>query len=148
MGFVTLFLIAACGDSSQVSITSQSRQPDLIINSAKLYLNSCYSLSGVFNHNGTIKTKVILIFPTRPLSICADKQSQLNFDGTYLTVRICRTSFGAGGCGVEKYRTKDFENWQEYIGITWHDNEQYEAWRWLGSNSSAADEITKVIPAH
>tara|TARA_Y100001947_G_C10200043_1_gene244591 strand:+ start:169 stop:513 length:345 start_codon:yes stop_codon:yes gene_type:complete len=106
LGFVTLFLIAACGDSSQVSITSQSRQPDLIINSTKLYLNSCYSLSGVFNHNGTIKTKVILISPTRPLSICADKQSQLNFDGTYLTVRICRTSLAQEVAGLKNIAQK------------------------------------------
>ena len=82
------------------------------------------------------------------MSVCTDKQSQLNFDGTYLTVKICRTTFGAGGCGVEKYRTKDFENWQEYIGITWLDSEQYEAWRQLGSNSSKADEITKIVPVH
>ncbi|MAD05734.1 MULTISPECIES: hypothetical protein [unclassified Pseudoalteromonas] len=139
-------MITACGDKSQVSITSKSKQPDFTIDTTQFYLNSCHSLTGVFNHNGTIESKVILTFPYRPLSVCTDKQSQLNFDGTYLTVKICRTSFGAGGCGVEKFRTKDFENWQEYIGITWHDNEQYEAWRRLGSNSTKADEITKVVP--
>ena len=148
MCFVTALLIVACGDKSQETITTQRKQADLTVGSTKFYLNSCHSLTGVFNHNDTIKTKVILTFPTRPLSVCTDKQSQLNFDGTYLTVKICRTAFGAGGCGGEKYRTKDFENWQEYIGITWHGNEQYEAWRQLGSNSSKADEITKVVPVH
>ena len=141
-------LVAACGEKPKLYNFTQNKLPDLTIGAHRFYLNSCHSLTGVFNHNGSIKTKVILTFPTRPLSVCTDKQSQLNFDGTYLTVKICRTSFGAGGCGVEKYRTKDFENWQEYIGITWHDNEQYEAWRHLGSNSSKADEITKVVPVH
>ncbi|MAB62393.1 MAG: hypothetical protein HRU18_04045 [Pseudoalteromonas sp.] len=148
MCFVTALLIVACGDKSQETITTQRKQADLTVGSTKFYLNSCHSLTGVFNHNDTIKTKVILTLPTRPLSVCNNKQSQLNFDGTHLTVKICRTAFGAGGCGVEKYRTTDFENWQEYIGITWHGNEQYEAWRQLGSNSSKADEITKVVPVH
>ncbi len=148
MCFTIALLMASCGDKPQLSNFTQNKQPDLTIDATQFYLNSCHSLTGVFNHNGSIKTKVILTFPTRPLSVCNNKQSQLNFDGTYLTVKICRTAFGAGGCGVEKYRTKDFENWQEYIGITWHENEQYEAWRQLGSNSSKADEITKVVPAH
>ena len=119
-------LVAACGEKPKLSNFTQNKLPDLTIGAHRFYLNT---------------------FPTRPLSVCTDKQSQLNFDGTYLTVKICRTAFGAGGCGVEKYRTKDFENWQEYIGITWHENEQYEAWRQLGSNSSKADDITKVVPA-
>ncbi|MCG9733003.1 hypothetical protein L1D51_03175 [Pseudoalteromonas shioyasakiensis] len=143
-----ILLIASCGDKPKLSNFTKNKQADLTVGSTKFYLNSCHSLTGVFNHNDTIKTKVILTLPTRPLSVCNNKQSQLNFDGTHLTVKICRTAFGAGGCGVEKYRTTDFENWQEYIGITWHGNEQYEAWRQLGSNSSKADEITKVVPVH
>ncbi|KPW04715.1 hypothetical protein [Pseudoalteromonas sp. P1-8] len=143
-----ILLIASCGDKPKLSNFTKNKQPDLTIGVTQFYLNSCHSLTSVFNHNGTIKTKVILTLPTRPLSVCNNKQSQLNFDGTHLTVKICRTAFGAGGCGVEKYRTTDFENWQEYIGITWHGNEQYEAWRQLGSNSSKADDITKVVPVH
>ncbi|MGJ8483147.1 hypothetical protein ACSFVZ_03875 [Pseudoalteromonas sp. SYSU M81236] len=143
--FIALLLIA-CDKKHTIPEQLQNKQPDLIIDNAEFYLNSCQSLSGVFNDAGKITSRVIVTFPTRLMSYCSEERTQLSYDGTYLTVKLCRTAFAAGGCGLERYRSKDFQHWQEYIGITWVNNEQYEAWRLLGSSSTKADEINKVIP--
>ena len=67
------FVAAHCGDKKH-TIPEQLKinNPTLFIDNVEFYLNSCQSLTGVFNHNGSIKTKVILTFPTRPASVCSE----------------------------------------------------------------------------
>lgn len=48
-------------------------------------------------------------------------------------------------CGGGRYRSADFELWEEYIGVTWINSEEYEAWRKVGSTSSKADSVKKVV---
>ncbi|MEH6395216.1 hypothetical protein [Pseudoalteromonas sp.] len=125
-----------------------SLEPDVVIENDEFYLKSCDSVTRVINNNGNKTARVILQIPFRLLTSCPNQlenNSTLQFDGTYLTLTLCRTAIGAGGCAEERYRTRDFEHWQEYIGITWLNGEEYQAWRVLGSKSSKADEISKVI---
>ncbi|WP_065979331.1 hypothetical protein [Pseudoalteromonas lipolytica] len=151
---MSLIVLSACGDAKQsdtVRVSPEQRNKhspsDLVVGSNTFYFNSCHSVTGVFNDKGEITSRIILKIPPRFLSTCSsstENPRQLEFDGTYLIVKLCRVAFGAGGCGVEKYRSKNFEHWQEYIGITWRNGEQYEAWRQLGSSSAKADEIIHV----
>lgn len=125
-----------------------SLEPDVVIDNDKFYLNGCDSVTRVINNKGDNAAHVILQIPFRLLTPCpnqSENNSTLQFDGTYLTLALCRTTVGAGGCAKERYRTRDFEHWQEYIGTTWLNGEEYQAWRGLGSKSSKADEISKVI---
>lgn len=90
---------------------------------------------------------MILHVPNSLFSHCENvkNSSQLQYDGTYITLSICRTVISAGGCSTEHFRSADFTNWEEYIGITWLNNDEYTAWRTLDSTSSKADSITKVV---
>ena len=72
-------------------------------------------------------------------------QKPLDYDGEYIILRVCEFTVGAGGCGGESYRSADFENWEEHIGVTWINGEEYEAWRKVGSTSSKADSVKKVV---
>ena len=58
---------------------------------------------------------------------------------------VDRQTAGAGSKTGERYRSENFTDWEEYIGITWVDGEEYEAWRKLGSTSSKADSRKKVV---
>lgn len=93
-----------------------SLEPDVVIDNDKFYLNGCDSVTRVINNNGDNTAHVILQIPFRLLTPCPQQQennSSLQFDGTYLTLTICRTTISAGGCSEERYRTRDFENWQD-----------------------------------
>ncbi len=56
-----------------------------------------------------------------------------------------RQTFGAGSWTGERFRSADFKSWEEYIGVTWVNSEEYEAWRKVGSTSSKADSRKKVV---
>ncbi|MEH6817708.1 MAG: hypothetical protein V7683_14350 [Pseudoalteromonas distincta] len=153
--FGCLVLIAACSKNPlKTNVTTslptpwwEPLTPDVVINNNEFYLQGCSSITRVASE-GSIKTaSIVLNIPTRLLSSSPENQSnkRLKYDGTYLTLTLCRVAFGAGGCADERYKTLDFVNWEEYIGITWLKSEKYEAWRKLGSTSSKADSITKVV---
>lgn len=76
---------------------------------------------------------------------CKARDQALTHDGKYIIFNVCEIAYGAGGCGGGRYRSKDNKNWEEYIGVTWLKGEQYEAWRKVGSTSSKADSIKKVV---
>ena len=115
--------------------------PDLVIKDNKFYVRNCsfYKMKKGVNDQDP---ELVFSPPYRLATSCSG--SELNHDGEFYIISMCRITFGAGGCGSEQYRSSDLENWQEYIGITWRNSEEYEAWRVLGSTSNKADAIKKV----
>ena len=149
--------ITSCGafkkddvDASDASASTQlwwqTKKPDLIINEYQYFLSTC-AITQV-NKKGDPKTeKVIFKAPYRLLASCHNdfrNGESLRYDGEYMMLDVCQSTFAAGSCNFEQYRSADFENWQEYIGVTWRKGEQYEAWRKLGSTSAKADYVKKI----
>jgi hypothetical protein len=124
----------------------ESVQP-IIINGDEFYGQSC-SVTQVSNNEGIKQKKIIFNVPSRILTICAKSKSgknYLEYDGEYIVLHVVRQTFGAGSWTGELYRSADFKSWEEYIGVTWVNGEEYEAWRSVGSTSSKADSIKKVV---
>lgn len=93
----------------------------------------------------SISASEIFSVSVSAFSSCQPKSTPLVYDGEYIIFNVCEMAFGAGGCGGGRYRSADDINWEEYIGITWIKGEQYEAWRTVGSTSSKADSVKKVV---
>lgn len=125
----------------------ESVQP-ILIDGDSFYGRSC-SVTQVSTNDAGIKSgSVIFTVPSRLLTSCAKSKldkNYLEYDGQHIVLHVDRQTFGAGSRTGEKYRSSDFKSWEEYIGITWVDNEEYEAWRKLGSTSSKADSRKKVM---
>lgn len=118
-------------------------KPDITIGNDEFYTGSC-SITRVTNH-GDVKTeRVIFEVPYSFLATCHNRDS-LQYDGEYIILNVCEMTIGAGGCGRQRYRSADFKLWEEYIGVTWINSEEYEAWRKVGSTSSKADSVKKVV---
>lgn len=139
-------LILGCGEVKKEPLRIpwwEPLKPDIIIGNDEFYAGNC-SITRVTN-DGDVKTeRVIFEVPHSFLATCHNRDS-LQYDGEYIILDVCEMSFGAGGCGGERYRSADFELWEEYIGVTWINSEEYEAWRKIGSTSSKADSVKKVI---
>ena len=107
------------------------------------------SVTRVSSDDAGIKLgKVIFNAPSKLLTTCAQRQPNRNYltsDGDYIVLHVDRQTFGAGSWTAERYRSKDFMSWEQYIGVTWINSEEYEAWRDLDSKSSKADSRTKVV---
>jgi hypothetical protein len=124
-------------------------EPDLIIDGNEFYAGKC-SVSRVVNDDGVKKEQLIFEVPHRVFASCVnsrsgDNGSPLQYDGTYIILSVCQTTFCAGSCPGERYRNADFENREEHIGVTRINSEEYEAWRKVGSDSSKADSVKKVV---
>lgn len=150
---LTVFLITcqitAC---SQSEITEEKPEspawwqdltPDLVIGSDTFYVRSC-AITQVKTSNGIASDHIIFEVPLDYLTSCDSGEHPLIYDGEYITLTVCKMAFATGGCSGGRYRSADFEHWQEDIGITWIKGEEYEAWRILGSTSSKADFVKKV----
>ncbi|OHY82775.1 hypothetical protein [Marinobacter sp. AC-23] len=122
-------------------------EPDVIIDGDEFYAGTC-SITQVTRSGNEKTAKVIFKVPSRLFTRCTNSgrgEKPLDYDGEYIILRVCEFAIGAGGCGGESYRSADFENWEEHIGVTWINSEEYEAWRKVGSKSSKADSVKKVI---
>lgn len=118
-------------------------KPDVVIGQHEFYAGTC-SITQVTN-TGNIKTeKIIFEAPYSSFATCSNR-GPLQYDGEYIILDVCIMSFGAGGCGGGRYRSADFEQWEEHIGVTWINSEEYEAWRKVGSTSSKADSVKRVV---
>ena len=118
-------------------------KPDVVIGNAEFYARNC-SITQVVNNEGVKTASVIFKVPYSLLATCENK-GPLQYDGEHIILSVCEMTFGAGGCGGGRYRSSDLENWEEYIGVTWINSEEYEAWRKVGSTASKADSVKKVV---
>lgn len=157
VALLSLFsLLGSCSDGDQpaspaedTSMTApwwQYVQP-ITIEDEEFYGRPC-SVTRVSDDSGIKSGEVIFKVPSRLLTYCAKskpKKNYLEYDGSYIVLHVDRQTAGAGSWTGERYRSADFENWEEYIGVTWVKGEQYEAWRVVGSSSSKADSRTKVV---
>lgn len=142
-------LILDCGEAGKESLIKplqmawwEPLKPDVIIDNDEFYAGSC-SITRVINNGGIKTARVIFIVPDDYFTSCSD--IGLRYDGKYIILNVCEIRFGAGGCSGGRYRSADFVLWEEYIGVTWINSEEYEAWRKVGSTSSKADSVKKVI---
>jgi hypothetical protein len=118
-------------------------KPDVVIGNDEFYSRKC-SITRVSNSEGSKTANVIFKVPYSLLATCENK-GPLQYDGEFIILSVCEMSFGAGGCGGGRYRSSDFKLWEEYIGVTWINREEYEAWRKVGSNSPNADSVKRVV---
>jgi len=150
---ITILLIA-CGKEEPDKKTNTSQAipwietvDPIVIDGEEFYGTPC-SVIRISNSEGVKKREVIFKAPPDALAKCPKGKrgfNYLDYDDTFITLNVYRQRFGAGSTTGERYRSKDFETWEEYIGITWVDSEEYEAWRKVGSTSATADSRTKVI---
>lgn len=100
------------------------------------------------NEVGIKLATVIFNVPSKLFTSCATHEphkNHLKYDGEYIVLYVDRQTVGAGSWTGERYRSKDFTSWEQYIGITWINSEEYTAWRNVNSTSSKADSRTKVV---
>ncbi len=119
----------------------------IIIDGDEFYGRSC-SVTRVSNEAGSKSEQVIFNVPSRTFTYRAKStagRNYLEYDGEYLVLHVDRQTFGAGSWTGELYRSADFKSWEEHIGVSWINGEEYEAWRKVGSTSSKADSREKVL---
>jgi len=95
---------------------------------------------------------IIFEAPSKLLTPCSSGiayRNYLKYNGKHITLHVDRQTFGAGAKTHERFRASvgnlsKQSVWEEYIGITWVNGEEYEAWRKVGSTSRTADSRTKV----
>ena len=124
----------------------QSVKP-IVIDGGEFYGRSC-SVTRVSHDAGIESGEIIFKVPSRLLTYCAKSapnKNYLEYDGVYIILHVDRQTAGAGSWTGERYRSRNFKSWEEYIGVTWVKGEEYEAWRKLGSTSSKADSRKKVV---
>jgi len=120
----------------------------IVIDGDEFYGKPCSVVQITSNEFGAKSEAVIFTVPSRLLTSCAQRQpnkNYLEYDGKYIILHVDRQTFGAGSWTGERYRSKDLTSWEEYIGVTWLKSEEYEAWRKVGSKSSKADSLKKVM---
>ncbi|WP_445947123.1 hypothetical protein [Shewanella sp.] len=149
--FLLMTQLLGCRDDSQDELVTKpapwwsTQEPDARVGMDEFYGADC-AITRVSSHNGDPAAEVIFKVPYQLLSSCKESGTEaLVFDGEYLIFSICHMRIGAGSCVNSRFRTADFVHWQEEIGITWIKGEQYEAWRRLGSTSTKADAVKKII---
>ncbi len=119
----------------------------IVINGNEFYGKTC-SVTRVINDAGIKSATIIFTVPDRLFTYCSQNdpnKNYLDYDGEYIILHVHRQTVGAGSKTAERYRSADFKSWQEYIGVTWVNGDEYEAWRTLGSKSSKADSRKKVV---
>jgi len=151
MKYYFLFVCLLCTACDVLDDTSPSSQqvevpwwklssPDVVIDDDWYYTHHC----SIYKRDINLDDEPPIELFSAPYRFATNCQSsKLTRKNEYFVISMCRVAFSAGGCGDERYRSQDFENWQEYIGITWKNNEKYDAWRNVGSTSEKADAIEK-----
>lgn len=120
----------------------------IVIGDAEFYGRSCDVIRVTRDEAGLESAQRLFEAPSRLLTYCAKSDpatNYLEYDGEYIILQVQRQTAGAGSSTGERYRSADFKAWEEYIGVTWVDGEEYEAWRKVGSTSSKANSIKKVV---
>lgn len=158
----TLFLIIVCITlvtgcrESEVAVSEKetlvlpwwaSVEP-IVIGDKAFYGEACSVTQVISNDLGIKSASVIFSVPAKLFTYCSNNKpnhNYLEFDGEYIILNVDRQTVGAGSWTGERYRSADFTTWEEYIGVTWVERVEYEAWRKVGSISSKADSIKKVI---
>lgn len=148
--------IIACSDNKIVANENEksplpipwwmSVEP-IIIDGEEFYGRSC-SVTRVSYVAGIKSGSVIFTVPSRAFTFCAKNEpgkNHLEYDGEHIVLHVDRQTFGAGSWTGERYRSADFTSWEEYIGVTWVNGEEYEAWRMVGSTSSKSDSRKRVV---
>jgi hypothetical protein len=112
--------------------------PPILIGGDAFYGELC-SVTRVSSHDADVKSAmVIFTVPSQFLATCAQREPEknyLDYDGEFIILNVDRQTFGAGSSTGERYRSADFTSWQQYIGVTWVNGEEYEAWRNVGPKS-------------
>lgn len=119
----------------------------IVIDGNAFYGRPC-SVTKVSKVAGSASAETIFTVPNRLLTYCANSEPNKNYlaqEGEYVVLHVDRQTVGAGAWTAERYRSLDFISWEEYIGVTWVDGVEHEAWRKLGSSSSEADSRTEVV---
>lgn len=149
-------LIMACGeaDNTAGADTNKSKTiqwwetiPPIIHNSSELYGSPCSVTQLTSDGTDPKLEHVIFTVPSRALTFCSKAEpgkNYLEYDGEYIILRAQRQTVGAGSHTAERYRSADLKTWEEYIGVSWLDGKEHEAWRKLGSTSSKADSLKKI----
>jgi hypothetical protein len=146
---ISLFLASTVeSNKSQPPIINKAnwwdtQEPDVTIGNMEYYAKNC-SILQVNALPNTNSAKTIFTVPSSVFSSCDNVFPALIYEDGYLVFQTCQIVFGAGGCGRSRYRSSDMKAWQEDIGITWIEGEEYEAWRNLGSTSSNADSVKRI----
>lgn len=120
----------------------------VIIEGDDFYGRQC-SITKVSRDAGVMSESVIFTVPSRIMTYCKKQEgnkNDLEHNGDYVILTAYRQTIGAGSWVKERYRSQDLETWEEYIGPTWKNGEEYEAWRAIGSSSSKADSLKKIDP--
>ena len=121
--------------------------PPIIIDGDQFYGAPCTVTRVSKDTTGAQSAVVIFTAPSQLMTTCAQrelKRNYLEYDGEFIILHVDRQTFGAGAWTGERFRSADFTHWQQYIGVTWVNSEEYEAWRNVGSESTKADSIKKV----
>ena len=121
--------------------------PPIIIDGDQFYGAPCTVTRVSNNDAGSPSAVIIFTVPSQLMTTCAQrepKRNYLEYDGEFIILHVDRQTFGAGSWTAERFRSADFTHWQQYIGVTWVNGEEYEAWRNVGSKSAKADSIKKV----
>lgn len=156
-GVVALFsLLVGCSDDEKTDGPAEGAalepswweqvQP-VTLGDEAFYGKPC-SVTRVRDDLGIRSEELIFKVPSRLLTYCAKAQpdkNYLEYDGEYIILHVDRQTAGAGSWTGERFRSADFESWEEYIGVTWVKGEEHEAWRAVGSTSSVADSRKKVV---
>ena len=149
-------LLVSCGSGDQSARPVEDTSPaapwweivqPIVIGDDTFYGRPC-SVTRVRDESGIESGEVIFKVPSRLLTYCANAQPDKNYlehDGEYIILHVDRQTVGAGSWTGERFRSADFESWEEYIGVTWVKGEEHEAWRAVGSSSSVADSRKKVV---
>lgn len=119
----------------------------ITIDGDKYYGKSC-SVTRISDRVGSKYEQIIFEAPSRAFTYCAQSvpgKNYLGYDGEYIILHVDRQTLGAGAWTGERYRSADFKSWEEYIGVTWVNGEEHEAWRKVGSTSSNADSTKRVL---
>lgn len=120
----------------------------IVIGHSEFYGSTCSVTQVIRNVVGIKSENIIFKVPPRLFTHCAEGEPGRNYlehDGEYIILNVYRQTIGAGSWTGERYRSTNFKIWEEYIGVTWVEGEEYEAWRRVGSTSSKAITRTKVV---
>tara|TARA_R110001606_G_scaffold395213_1_gene567084 strand:- start:85464 stop:85967 length:504 start_codon:yes stop_codon:yes gene_type:complete len=135
-------------EKESLSIPWWGSVPAIVIGDKEFYGGTCSVTQVISNDDGIKSGSIIFSVPAKLFTYCSKNEpnkNYLEYDGEYIILHVDRQTAGAGSWTGERYRSADFKSWEEYIGVTWVDSEEYEAWRRLGSTSSKADSIKKIV---
>lgn len=154
---MSTLLMPACNDRKTTNSAAENTSPEepwwakvkpVVVGGIDFYGKPC-SVTKVSHEAGSSSEEIIFKAPSRLFTYCEKREpgkNYLKYDGSHIILHVERQTVGAGSRTGERYRSADLASWEEYIGVSWINGEQYEAWRKVGSTSSTADSRKKVVP--